>query len=50
MGFEFIKKLPTPDEIRIPVLGIRGYFYGMLLSQLVLTLLHFIYLNRLERV
>ena len=34
----------------IPVLGIRGYFYGMLLSQLVLTLLHFIYLNRLERV
>lgn len=34
----------------IPVLGIRGYFYGMLLSQLVLTLLHFIYLNRLEHV
>ena len=34
----------------IPVLGIRGYFYGMLLSQLILTLLHFIYLNRLERV
>ena len=34
----------------IPVLGIRGYFYGMLLSQLILTLLHFIYLNRLEHV
>ena len=32
----------------IPLLGIRGYFYGMLLSQLILTLLHFIYLNRME--
>lgn len=31
----------------IPVLGIQGYFYGMLLSQLILTFLHFIYLNSL---
>ena len=30
----------------IPRMGIRGYFYGMLLSQLLLTLLHFTYLNR----
>ena len=29
-------------------MGIRGYFYGMLISQLILTLLHFIYLNRIE--
>ena len=32
----------------IPQLGIRGYFYGMLLSQLILTLLHFIYLTRMD--
>ena len=34
----------------IPVLGIQGYFYGMLLSQLILTFLHFIYLNNLTSV
>lgn len=34
--------------VSVPLLGIRGYFYGMLLSQLILTLLHFIYLNRME--
>ena len=32
----------------IPIIGIRGYFYGMLLSQLILTLLHFIFLNKME--
>ncbi len=34
--------------LSIPILGIRGYFYGMLISQLLLTLLHFISLNKLE--
>lgn len=33
----------------IPRIGIRGYFYGMLLSQLLLTFLHFTYLNRNSR-
>lgn len=32
----------------IPQLGIRGYFYGMLVSQLILSVLHFIYLIRME--
>lgn len=31
--------------LSIPKIGIRGYFYGMLISQIVLTLLHFISLN-----
>ncbi len=34
--------------LSVPTLGIRGYFYGMLISQLILTLLHFIYLNKME--
>ena len=34
--------------LSVPSMGIRGYFYGMLISQLILTLLHFIYLNRME--
>lgn len=32
----------------IPSLGIRGYFYGMLISQFLLTILHLIYLNWME--
>lgn len=34
--------------LSIPHMGIRGCFYGMLISQLILTLLHLIYLNRLN--
>lgn len=33
----------------IPVLGIRGYFYGMLLSELVLSLLHLSALSSMKK-